>query len=124
MVARNSTQRVPVSRTFLPIDPAGMRRNLPAENEQQVEQDLPMMLFDAANIMPTPQGYSSYFGRRFVCEGDLPYTIEDAFAYEDSAGNIYLFALGDGGIYYQGADCQTAEGIIQGTGFEVTDYGS
>lgn len=123
MVSKNRIQRVPVSKTFLPIDSAGMRRNVPASDEQQLEQDLPVVLYDAANIMPTSQGYTSFFGKRHVCDGNLPPHQEDTFVYEDEQGNIYLFSVGDTGIWYQGADCDTAEGLLQGSGFEVTDYG-
>lgn len=122
MPNRNFIQKIPVSKTFLPLDPAGFRRNLPGAVERQLEEDIGHTIYDAANIMPTAQGYSSYFGKRFVCDGVLPLEIEDAFVYEDSQANLYLLALGDEGIFYQGADCDTAEFILQGDGFEVTDY--
>ena len=122
MSPKNKVQRVPVARTFSPLDPAGMRKNLPAGKEQQVEQDLPHMLYDGSNIMPTGQGYSSFFGKRFVCESNLPINQEDAFVYEDEQGNLYLFAVGDTGVWYQGTDCDTAEALLTGTAFEVTSY--
>ena len=122
MSPRNEVQRIPVARTFSPLDPAGQRKNLPAGKEQQVEQDVPHMLYDAANIMPTAQGYSSFFGKRFVCENNLPPNQEYCFVYEDESGNLTLIALGDTGIWTQGADCDTAEELISGDDFEVTDY--
>ena len=123
MGSRNIIQKIPVNRTFLPLDPPGFRTNIPNSAQQQAEQDLPIMIYDAANIMPTAQGYSSFFGKRFVCDTALPINQEEAFVYEDTEGNLYLLALGDTGIYYQGANCDTAEELLSGDGFEVTSYG-
>ena len=123
-MSRNRIQKIPINRTVIPIDPSGMERNIPAAMDgQQQEQGLPVAIYDASNVMPTAQGYSSFFGKRYVCDGNLPPNQEYVFVYEDPQGNIYMLALGDTGIYNQGADCDTAEELIQGDGFEVTDYG-
>ena len=120
------TQSYLGSRGFIPLDPEGFPANVPqSEQREQSEQQPAIGLYDGANILPTAQGYASFFGiSQQVGEDPLIENVFDVFNYQDAAGNYHLIALAESGVYSQRGDLGSPAGVISdpdGSGFEVTE---
>lgn len=119
------TQSYIAARGFIPLDPEGFPANLPAAEEPQTENPPVVGLYDGANILPTPQGYSSFFGiRQQVGTDPLIQNVFDVFNYQDEQGNFHLIALAESGVYSQKGDLSSPAGILTDpdqSGFETTE---
>lgn len=119
------TQSYIAGRGFIPIDPEGFPANLPSNEQREQSERMPDVgLYDAANVLPTPQGYASFFGvRQQIGTDPLVENIFDVFNYQDERGDFHLIALTESGVYSQRGDLNSPAGVIPDptlNGFEVT----
>lgn len=109
---------------LLPSDEATHYRNIPGAADDLLQDQLPIDIRDAMNVMPTSRGYSSFFGVRQVFGVDpLPPHIDELFTVKDELGNNIVIALAETGVYSQNGDLTTPVGTIIGDAFETQDYG-
>ena len=114
-----TTRRASFRNTWLPIDPEHFPYNLDVGPQDK----FPILPYDAANVLPTAEGYSSFFGILEVCPDDiLPAHVFDMFSYQDSEGNLIQIAYGDRGVYASYGACASPRHVLTGNGFEVTNY--
>jgi len=108
--------RLPLrQRGWTPIDPESFPSNL----DTTPAGGLPILPYDAMNVLPTAAGYSSFFGKLLVCGEDIiPEYIFDMFSIQDSEGNIFQIGLADSGVYASYDGCDSPRYEITGNAFE------
>lgn len=92
---------VDVTRTFLPIKASTFPSTMHGTaKEDAPETRIPVMAYEAKNILPTSMGYMSYFGTVSQLEIDaLPANADYLFIYQNELFENILIALCDSGIW-------------------------
>ena len=92
---------IDVTRTFLPIKASTFPTTMHGTaKEDSPETRIPVMAYEAKNILPTSMGYMSYFGTVSQLEIDaLPANADYLFIYQNDLFENILIALCDSGIW-------------------------
>jgi len=104
------TKIIDIRRSYIPIDPnAFPPTDHDTEAEDKPEPRIPIVAYDGYNFMPTPQGYSSFFGinstlgiSSLVTSGGTG-KVDDLFMIQTNQLQNILVALCDDGIWTKSA---------------------
>ena len=103
---QQSAKFVDLRRTYLPINantfPTSMHGT---DKEDSPENRIPVMAYEGKNILPTAQGYKSYFGTDQILDIDaLPARADHVFIYQNLTFANVLIALTESGIWIKKAN--------------------
>ena len=105
------TKVIDIRRSYIPIDPnAFPATDHATEDEDKPEPRIPVIAYDGYNFMPTPQGYSSFFGVNSVLGIESLITsggsgnVDDLFMIQTNLLQNILVALCDDGIWTKSAN--------------------
>ena len=100
-MANQNAKFIDVTKTFVPLDPKVFPQSMHGtQGEDSPEQKIPVMAYEGKNILPTAQGYSSYFGISRTLDIDaLPARCDKIFILQNEFYRNILIALTESGIY-------------------------
>ena len=94
---------IDLQNTYVPMNPDRFPTQLPIGQEtdgKAVQGRVPIMPYDGYNFMPTPQGYSAFFGTNSPLGiDDLTGNVDDIFLLQKATFENILVALKDDGIW-------------------------
>lgn len=92
---------IDLRRSYIPMDPNAFPPTMHAtEQEDSPEPRVPVIPYDGKNFMPTPQGYSSFFGINSHLDVDaLSGNVDEIFTIQTNVFQNFAVALKDDGIW-------------------------
>jgi hypothetical protein len=110
-MAQNQTVKyIDITRSYLPMNPNSFPDGLQIADMRE-EDRVPVMAYEARNVMPTSYGYKSFFGLDTAMPFDpLPLRLDAVFVFQTLTRKNILIALGASGLYYKaGAEVDNSE---------------
>ncbi|EDO29126.1 predicted protein [Nematostella vectensis] len=100
-MANQNAKFIDITRTYVPLDPKSFPKSMHGTTqEDSPEQKIPVMAYEARNILPSAHGYGSYFGvNRELGIDALPARCDKLFIVQNDFYANVLVALTESGIY-------------------------
>jgi hypothetical protein len=104
------SQMVDVLRSFMPGDPNVLHQNMVnTERDDGEEKNLPIVAYEARNILPTSYGYKSYFGLNSTLDIDsLGEKCQKVILYQTPDYTNWMIGLCEDGAYIVDASTQAS----------------
>lgn len=100
-MASQNTKYVDLTRTYVPMDPNSFPESLHTADTKE-ENRIPVIPYDARNVLPTAYGYKSYFGTVQELGVDaLLERVDWILLFQNESMNNFLVALCDSGIWFK-----------------------
>lgn len=100
-MAQQAPHIIDLRRSYIPMDPDAYPPTMHGTGvEDEPESRVPVIPYDGKNFMPTPQGYSSFFGINSVLDVDaLGGNVDEIFVIQTLTFQNIAVALKDDGIW-------------------------